>query len=104
MNFVKLNAIQNADDGSFMKLEAEAVTRGILDDDNGVILYGEYAGFKVMIKGVIPDPVYLSEGNVEDALADSEIAFAIVVEDPEGYTALYIPGVKDSKAVWTVQS
>lgn len=104
MNFVKLNAIQNADDGSFMKFDAEAATRGILDDDSGVILYGEHDGYKVTIHGIVPDPVYLSAGNVEDALVDTEIAFGIMVEDPEGNTALYLPGVKNSKAVWTVQS
>ena len=103
MNFVKMAAGHRLDNG-FMILDAEAQTRGIIDDDNGVILIGEHAGYKVKLMGFVPDPVYLSGGNVVDNIDGAAISFGVMVVDPEGNETVYVPGVSSSQAVWAKQS
>lgn len=103
MNFVKMAAGHKLD-AEFMTFEAEAVTSGIMDDDNSVILIGEHDGYKVKFTGFVPDPVYLTGGNVADNIDSAEISFGILVRDPEGNETVYVPGVSSSKAVWKKQS
>lgn len=104
MNFIKMTANQTDDEDVFLNIAAEAETRGILDDDNGVILFGEHAGYKVRIMGKIPNPVMLQSGDVIDALDETLISFGIAVVDPDGNETVYIPGVKTSQAIWKKQS
>lgn len=103
MNFVKMTAGHKLD-AEFMTFEAEAVTNGIMDDDNSVILIGEHAGYTVKFMGFVPDPVYLTGGDVSDNIDGAAISFGIMVRDPEGNETTYIPGVSSSKAVWNKQS
>ncbi len=104
MNFINMNAIQTDDEDVSLNIAAEAETKGILDDDNGVILYGEHAGYKVRLMGKIPNPVMLQSGDVVDALNETLISFMIAVMDPDGNTTLYAPDVKTSQAIWKKQS
>ena len=104
MNFVNMNANQSYDEDVSLQIVAEAETKGILDDDTGVILYGEHAGYKVRLMGKIPNPVMIQSGDVVDALDETLISFGIAVVDPDGNTTLYAPDVKTSQAIWKKQS
>lgn len=104
MNFIKMNVGEDINTFDLMKIEAQAVTRGIADDDSGVILYGEHAGYKVTFVAEIMMPVYLSGGTVGDALEDSDMALSIIVEDPEGNVKKYFPGVSNGAAHWVPES
>ena len=104
MNYVQMTAGQDLDTGDLMKIEAEAETRGIIDEDNNVILYGEHAGYKVKLICEITDPVYLVSGDVVDGLDDADVAFSLEVRDPDGNLTRYFPGVHEGGVVWQKES